>query len=135
MSLVKWHQVCQPKDKGGLGYRSLKECNKGFLLKIAWHTLLNKNALWSKILYSKYLTNNGYIPSPEKKSNVSVVWQGVTRVWPKLLQCIEWKVSNGKTIRFWTNAWFGDQPLINHAIYGVSEEEKALPVSAFVLPN
>lgn len=35
-SLVAWKSICQPKERGGLGFRNLRMCNKAFMIKLAW---------------------------------------------------------------------------------------------------
>lgn len=34
--LISWATICSPKDKGGLGFRSLKMVNSAFLMKLGW---------------------------------------------------------------------------------------------------
>ena len=36
LSLVNWEEVCNSKEKGGLGLRRLRDLNKALLTKIGW---------------------------------------------------------------------------------------------------
>ena len=31
-----WDKLCQPKCKGGLGFKKAKDCNKALLAKLTW---------------------------------------------------------------------------------------------------
>ncbi|KAK5802198.1 hypothetical protein PVK06_029782 [Gossypium arboreum] len=52
MSLIKWSNCCQPLINGGLGFQNLK--NDSFLLKLGFNLFPNKQALWVKIIRTKY---------------------------------------------------------------------------------
>ena len=39
MSLISWHNICQPKMAGGLGFKRLDVMNEVLLLKVAWHLI------------------------------------------------------------------------------------------------
>ncbi|GAV92767.1 zf-RVT domain-containing protein, partial [Cephalotus follicularis] len=44
-SLVKWTNVCLPRQEGGLGLKSLRTWNQALLLKQIW-SILNDHSLW-----------------------------------------------------------------------------------------
>lgn len=77
-SLVGWKKICQPKERGGLGFRSLKECNEAFMVKLRWQILTNKEAPWVRALRGKYMIENGHIPRLKTKTSMSWTW-GVLR--------------------------------------------------------
>jgi len=45
---IAWEAVCKPKQEGGLGFRSLKEANDVYFLKLIWLILSHKDSLWVK---------------------------------------------------------------------------------------
>lgn len=51
--LVNWNQVCQPKDRGGLGLRSMEDVNNIILAKLAWRAIQDPNSLWASVLCKK----------------------------------------------------------------------------------
>ncbi|XP_062020958.1 uncharacterized protein LOC133737421 [Rosa rugosa] len=57
---------------------------------IAWNTFINMGLQ----PYSYY-----------KKSSV---WLGLKKLWPTLLEGVQWLVGDGKSIRFWRDNWLGE---------------------------
>ena len=51
---VSWKEVCQPKDKGGLGIKDLKTFKSALLAKWCWDLFHKQEEPWAKILISKY---------------------------------------------------------------------------------
>ena len=49
-----WERACLEKDKGGLGVRDIKTFNKALLGKWKWLMFSQKEALWVKIVDSRY---------------------------------------------------------------------------------
>jgi hypothetical protein len=48
--LVRWLDVCQPKDQGGLGISNLEYRNTSLLCKWLWR-LENEDGLWQQLLF------------------------------------------------------------------------------------
>lgn len=51
---ISWVTLCQPKQNGGLGIRTLECVNKVMLAKLAWRYLKEPNALWARVLTAMY---------------------------------------------------------------------------------
>lgn len=51
--LVKWFEVCRPKDLGGLGIQNLALVNKALLCKWRWK-IFNAEGMWQDIIHNKY---------------------------------------------------------------------------------
>ena len=57
--LVRWLDVCQPKDLGGLAVTNLEFKNTSLLCRWLW-CLENENGAWQDIIKAKYLKNVPY---------------------------------------------------------------------------
>ncbi|CAN1177926.1 Putative ribonuclease H protein At1g65750 [Linum perenne] len=114
---INWETVCKPKNLGGLGLRSARELNKAFIMKIVWGLIDRPSELWAQVLSSKYLkrSESGYVLA--RKTGFSAVWRGMMKVWPDVINGIQWSVRDGKTTKFWTDRWLDSGILlIDHAI-------------------
>lgn len=51
--LIKGDQVCQPKEKGGLGLRKMEQANEALLAKLGWRVLIEGNTLWASVIQNQ----------------------------------------------------------------------------------
>ena len=51
---VGWHKVIKPTTEGGLGIQSARGKNIALLVKLNWRFYLEKDAIWTNVLRSKY---------------------------------------------------------------------------------
>ena len=86
INLVPWNEVCQPKEKGGLGIRPCQPFNEAYFMKLAWDIISNPNALWVRILVAKYCKNGIQNISVQNSANSSPLWKGILKVWEKVVQ-------------------------------------------------
>ncbi|KAA3466222.1 reverse transcriptase [Gossypium australe] len=85
--------LCDLKEVGGLGFRSLSKVNIALPAKQGWHLLTNPNSLMARVVKDKYFPNNSFM-------EVSI-W--ATKC---LLQMgCGWQVNNWRSISVWNNAW------------------------------
>jgi hypothetical protein len=54
------HDMCQPKENGGLGIRDLYSVNKSLLIQAAWNVATHKNPMLSAVLKAKYYPNSSF---------------------------------------------------------------------------
>ena len=52
--LVSWRNVCEPLQNGGLGIRNLVHFNQELLGKWLWYYALEGDALWRRVIDTKY---------------------------------------------------------------------------------
>ncbi|XP_061353484.1 kinesin-like protein KIN-14B [Gastrolobium bilobum] len=70
--LVAWDQLCMNKDQGGLGLRKMKDFNRAFIMKVGYGILSNPDALWAKVLRSKYKDIAGTLATEEAEDSAQV---------------------------------------------------------------
>ncbi|KAL0412514.1 UNVERIFIED_CONTAM: putative ribonuclease H protein [Sesamum radiatum] len=69
LALKSWNSICQPKSKGGLGFRKFSDFNKALVSKIAWNILQKSEKLWCTTLSAKYLKNDVVLVSSLQSPN------------------------------------------------------------------
>ncbi|KAJ1386204.1 Ribonuclease H-like superfamily [Sesbania bispinosa] len=94
-----------PRHLGGMGFRDLYSFNKAFLSKLGWGLIDKPEALWVRVLRSKYRTGSGLIPSVNCPSNVSLTWRGICRAWSVVEKGISWRIGSGDQVSFWSDRW------------------------------
>ena len=55
LALIKWENICKPKDLGGLGIKNLQWQNEALGAKLIWHLFKEREHKWAKIMHNKYL--------------------------------------------------------------------------------
>ncbi|PNX79011.1 ribonuclease H, partial [Trifolium pratense] len=117
---VKWEHVCLPKEKGGLGVKTLDLFNQALLSKWKWRCVNEPDALWTDLLKFRYEVSFDNLLSWETiKTGTfdSIWWRDVARVgdtaddcwFPKNVSC---GLGDGKSISFWKEKWIGEVPLM-----------------------
>lgn len=66
LNLVKWEEVCRPKEQGGLSIRKLNECNRAFLMKLTWQIMFGWEVFWIRIVKDKYMKESWPAPDMRK---------------------------------------------------------------------
>lgn len=51
--LVVWKDICNPKARGGLGMKRIRDTNKALLMKWLWRFGV-EDSLWCKFIVVKY---------------------------------------------------------------------------------
>ncbi|KAH1073280.1 hypothetical protein J1N35_025608 [Gossypium stocksii] len=115
-ALVGWKSIYQPKSRGGLGFRHLHDQNNSFLLKIGFNLVSRKDALWVRVLHSKYGWKNQILDTIHR-SSCSHLWRSLSKVWSFCRENFIWSVGDGRTIRVWKDAWI---PKVGPLCYYVS---------------
>jgi len=51
---VSWDEICCPNEDGGLGIKPLRTMNEALKTKWLWRFAIEDDALWKKVILSKY---------------------------------------------------------------------------------
>ncbi|XP_058222864.1 uncharacterized mitochondrial protein AtMg00310-like [Rhododendron vialii] len=73
---MKWSRLCNPKFKGGLGFRDLTSYNLALLAKQGWRIIMSPGCLLAQILKSRYFKDSLFMEA-ELGSNPSWVWRSI----------------------------------------------------------
>ncbi|MCH80366.1 LINE-1 reverse transcriptase like, partial [Trifolium medium] len=119
LCLIKWEQVCLPKDQGGLGVKDLELFNLALLCKWKWRCLIEKDALWYDLLCFRYGPLSTKLLSWEAvatSTKDSLWWRDVVGVGGKVDDVwfplnVSSILGNGDSICFWKEKWVGTVPL------------------------
>ncbi|WVZ53763.1 hypothetical protein U9M48_004664, partial [Paspalum notatum var. saurae] len=109
--LIKWDQIRQPKEQGGLKIIDLEAQNKCLLSKWLFK-LANEDGIWQTILRNKYLKSKPF-GSGTKRPGVSHFWAGLMDVKQDFISLGSFQIRDGSQVRFWEDTWCGNQPLKN----------------------
>ncbi|WVZ96861.1 LOW QUALITY PROTEIN: hypothetical protein U9M48_042444 [Paspalum notatum var. saurae] len=104
--LIKWDQIRQPKEQGGLGIIDLEVQNKCLLSKWLFK-LANEDGMWQGLIRNKYLKSKP-LGSGIKKPGVFHFWAGLMEVKQDFLSLVSFYIGDGS---FLEDTWCGNQPL------------------------
>lgn len=96
-----WEDVCQTKDRGGLGSRSLSMVNTSLVLHSAWMVLTAKDPFLTQVLKAKYFSSTSFWKAPANGAR-SVFWSSVQAVRPILSTNVQFQIGNGM-VNIWTD--------------------------------
>ncbi|KAA3482264.1 reverse transcriptase [Gossypium australe] len=99
--------MCQPKEVGGMGFRSLAKFNVAFLVKQGWRILTNPNSLVAQIIKAKYFPSESFLNS-RLGNNCSFTWKSIWAAKGVLSDGMCWKVCNGSRISTLEDSWIPD---------------------------
>lgn len=120
--LIAWETLQKPKAQGGLDMRSARQANAAFLTKLGWRVLSEPNALWSRVLRSKYCKGRCDIDMFNPKKGSSNVWVGITDNARFLCEGMRTSIGNGMNTLFWDHNWATNKPLSSLASQEIPAE-------------
>ena len=74
-------------------------------MKLGWRFMTNPEALWVRILKSKYVKSNLIGNNLMVRLGCSNIWRGLCSVWELVQKGVSWNVGDGHYIRFWKDNW------------------------------
>ncbi len=101
---VKWAQVCQRRERGGLGFRNLEWFNQAMLAKMGWRLLQNENSLVHMVLKAKYFAGGTFMQATVKQGS-SFTWRSIAGARWVLEEGLRWRIGNGTRVSVWGDKW------------------------------
>ena len=77
--VLAWDKFCQPKNRGGLGFRNLMIWNKAAIFKHIWAIFVEKDSLWMQWIHHIYL-KDGNVWEHEALGNSCWNWKKLMAV-------------------------------------------------------
>lgn len=97
LNLLGWHRIYSPKSVRGLGLRTMELQNISLLSKLGWSLLNSPDALWVRILTSKYFHGSSFLSATGSPS-ASWLWKGILKCMHIVLRGACWLVSSGRDL-------------------------------------
>nr|XP_027109144.1 uncharacterized protein LOC113729013 [Coffea arabica] len=92
------------KNTGDLDFKDLEAFNKALLGKQLWRLLTKPNLLVSKVLKSKYFSQESILQCTLPK-NASWIWQGLLGARGLLDEGLIRRIGNGRNTKIWDHKW------------------------------
>ncbi|XP_024196214.1 uncharacterized protein LOC112199424 [Rosa chinensis] len=105
-----WNALCNPKEEGGLGFRSLSDFNSAMLAKQAWRILMTPSSLIARIYKARYFPDTSFWEAMPHTSP-SFSWRSIFSSRELLQQSCYWQVGNGADIAIYSDNWVVALPL------------------------
>ncbi|KAM6573037.1 hypothetical protein CsatA_017117 [Cannabis sativa] len=99
-----WDSLCQPKARGGLGFRKFEDINKALVSKLAWEMASNDEKLWVKIFREKFCSWDSFW-AVEKKASDPSIWKSIIDARQIILEGSCTVIANGRDTNIWWQPW------------------------------
>jgi len=116
-ALVKWEVVQRPKAQGGLGVGDLLLKNAALLFKWWWRFACEEGAMWRSVIQSLHEEDHLLLPG-KSISTLPGPWRDIKSIVLKespvsqaFFENISFKLGDGRSVKFWLDAWTDGQPL------------------------
>ncbi|KAE8768668.1 hypothetical protein D1007_59848 [Hordeum vulgare] len=132
--MVKWADICLPKDRGGLGIPASRRMNVALMLRWVCQILRGDGGLWLQLLEAKYLHGKPLLACPH--STGSQFWKSIRAIKDDIRLGLWFSVGNGSRTQFWLDPWLDGEPLSLRfpRLFAICEEPAVL-VSAAALED
>ena len=102
---VGWHKVIKPKTEGGLGIQSARGKNIALLAKLNWRFHLEKDAIWTNVLRSKYCSPHRLNARNREKLPCSRAWKALNKGAEVFKKGIRWIPGRNSKLSLWHDPW------------------------------
>jgi hypothetical protein len=100
--------LCQPKGRGGLGFKELQKFNIALLAKQFWRLMHVKNSLFFKVFNAKFFPNGNILEAPEKTGG-SFASRSILKAKELILLGLSWRVGDRTHIKIKGTKWLLDE--------------------------
>ena len=107
--MVKWADICVPKELGGIGILASRHMNKALMLKWVWRILRDDGGLWLQLVKAKYLRGCPLMACERKDG--SQFWRSIQTIKHEIRLGAAFSVGDERGTLFWLDSWLGGQPL------------------------
>ncbi|KAI5020767.1 hypothetical protein ZWY2020_045655 [Hordeum vulgare] len=107
--MVKWADICLPKDRGGLGIPASRRMNVALMLRWVWRILQGDGGLWLQLIEAKYLRGRPLLAC--SLVNGSQFWKSISGIKNDIRLGLRVSVGNGSGTQFWLDPWLDEEPL------------------------
>ncbi|KAM6578537.1 hypothetical protein CsatB_030374 [Cannabis sativa] len=101
---ISWNALCQPKQRGGLGFRRFEDINHALLTKLAWQLASKMDKPWCHLFKGKYFPRESFW-SISEKNNDSFVWRGILNARKTIAHGSCTIITSGEDIDIWWQPW------------------------------
>nr|GMD79802.1 uncharacterized protein LOC109155081 [Ipomoea batatas] len=110
--------MCYPKEKGGVGFRRLREMNLSLLGKQAWRLITRPNSLVARVYKSRYYPQGSFFDA-SSGSNPSYIWRGLLEVREVMGRGCRRCIGDGLSTKIGTDPWLpiDDNPYISSPLH------------------
>ena len=98
MAWLSGDKLCEPKGRGGMGFRHLQLFNLALLAKQGWRLQTCQNSLFYFVLKAKYFRSCDFLHATIG-NNPSYNWCSIFAAKSIVEKVIRWRVGNGSDIR------------------------------------
>ncbi|KAE8783439.1 ABC transporter G family member 37 [Hordeum vulgare] len=107
--MVKWADICMPKDRGGLGIPASRRMNVALMLRWVWRILQGDGGLWLQLIEAKYLRGRPLLAC--FLANRSQFWKSIQSIKHEIRLGLRISVGDGSGTQFWLDPWLEGEPL------------------------
>ena len=124
--------MCEPKSKGGMGFKELALFNDALLAKQTCRLLHNQNSLFYKVSKSNFFPNCSILEVKEGHGG-SYAWRSILRGRGVIQRGAKLRVGDGEKIKIWGDKWLPS--LHTPTVHGpLTAELQGATVSSLINP-
>jgi hypothetical protein len=107
--MVKWADLCTPKECGGIGILASRRMNVALMRKWVWRILRDDGGLWLQLVKAKYLRGRPLMACERREG--SQFWRSLQDIKHEIRTGVSHSIGDGAETLFWLDSWLGGRPL------------------------